>query len=75
MRTVRQIMRQALRLIVPAKLRAFIHQQLQTRLGEYEPEAYSAERWDEEYEGGSWDYLGHLSELARFSIEWGTARF
>jgi 2-polyprenyl-3-methyl-5-hydroxy-6-metoxy-1,4-benzoquinol methylase len=66
--TARQMIKQALRLVVPAKVRAFIPQQLRARLVPYQPEVCSAEQWDEEYGSGRWDYLGDVSELARFSI-------
>jgi 2-polyprenyl-3-methyl-5-hydroxy-6-metoxy-1,4-benzoquinol methylase len=44
-------------------------------LGNYQAEVHSAEQWDEEYANGRWDYLGNLSELARFSIVLGNCAF
>jgi 2-polyprenyl-3-methyl-5-hydroxy-6-metoxy-1,4-benzoquinol methylase len=44
-------------------------------LGDYQAEVHSAERWDEEYANGTWDYLENLSELARFSIVVGYCAF
>jgi len=42
---------------------------------DYAAEIHSAEEWDNEYARGRWDYLGNVSELARFSIVVGSCAF